>query len=109
VKKASEQQSEEKQESEEFLLKKPESADDARVFLFSSGKIYDKDQTLAKFLTKLIETLNEPEAVEALEKMEKGQQRKQRWGWLNKYLMLEPNISGFGVRGNQVLEDIADL
>jgi hypothetical protein len=89
--------------------RKPGSVDDARVFLFSLEEIYSKDQTLATFLAKLLETLNEPEAVEALEKMERRQQRKQRWGWLNNYLMLEPNFQGFGVRGNQVLKDIAGL
>jgi hypothetical protein len=85
---------------------KPQSVDEARVFLFSLQRIYDEEQTLATFLTELIETLNEPEAIEALEKIEKRQQRKKRWGWLTKYLMLEPNFQGFGVNLNQLIRDI---
>jgi hypothetical protein len=87
----------------------PESVDQARVFLFSLEEIYNEDQTLTKFLTKLLETLNEPEAIEALEKVERRQQRRQRWGWPNKYSMLEPNIWGLGIRGNELLADIAGL
>jgi hypothetical protein len=80
-----------------------------RAFVFSLEQIYQEEQTLAKFLIKLIETLNEPEAIEALEYEQARWLRKERWGWLNRWLMLEPNISGFGVRGNEVLKDVADL
>jgi len=83
----------------------PQSVDEARVILFPLREIYDQEQTLAPFLTELIETLNEPEAIEALEKIEKRQQRKKWWGWLP-YLELKPNLWGFGVNFNRVIEDI---
>jgi hypothetical protein len=70
-----------------------------RAFVFSLEQIYQAEQTLAKFLIKLIETLNEPVAIEALEYEQARWLRMERWGWLNRWLMLEPKISGFGVRG----------
>jgi hypothetical protein len=45
--------------------------------------------------------------MEALEDMEKVQSRKRYWGWLNRYVKMEPGIYGFGVNLNKVLSDIA--
>jgi hypothetical protein len=81
--------------------------DKARVFTFPLQEIYDEQGTLTNFLDDLLAALKNPAAIEALEDMEKVQLRKRHWGWLNRYVKMEPGIYGFGVNLNRVLSDIA--
>jgi hypothetical protein len=88
-------------------LSGPDAMDKARVFIFPLQEIYEEQQTLTGFLDNLLSALKNPAAMEALEDMEKVQSRKRYWGWLNRYVKMEPGIYGFGVNLNKVLTDIA--
>ncbi|MDQ3861900.1 MAG: hypothetical protein M3317_00035, partial [Actinomycetota bacterium] len=86
-------------ETERLLLRRMRLDDTDAMFAYA--------QTLTGFLDNLLSALKNPAAMEALEDMEQAQSRKRYWGWLNRYVKLEPGIYGFGVNLNKVLSDIA--
>jgi hypothetical protein len=88
------------------VLPKDNGLDGARVLLFPLKPIYESDKSLSGFFTNLFEALRNPDAIDALEKLEAKQTRKQRWGWLSKYVKIEPGFWGFKVDGNKILGDI---
>ena len=88
-------------------LSGPDAMDKTRVLIFPLQEIYEEQQTLTSFLEELLAALKNSAALEALEDIEKVQARKRYWGWLNRYVVMEPGIYGFGVNLNKVLSDLA--
>jgi hypothetical protein len=67
---------------------------DAWIECRGRKSIYESDKSLSGFFTNLFEALRNLDAIDALERLEAKHTRKQRWGWLAKYLKIEPGFRG---------------
>lgn len=82
------------------------SSKDVRAIVISLERRYDHAGSISQLLRKIVETLKEPEAMEALEKLDRSKIER-RWGWL-RMLELKPNFCGFGVNLNAVVDEVLE-
>lgn len=79
--------------------------DNGKVMIFNLREIYDEKKSLAGFLAELVAALSKDDALTALDDLEPGKLER-GWGWLSKYLKMEPGFFGFNVKLDKVLKDI---
>ena len=77
----------------------------AKIMVFSLREIFEEAKTIAPFLEKLLNAINEEDAIKALEKLEKGKLRK-FWGWVLKYGIAKPQFAGFGFDVSKALKEL---
>ena len=53
----------------------------------------------------LVQALKDENAIAALKNIDKPK-LKTYWGWLSKYVKMEPGFFGFGVRLNEIMKDL---
>ena len=88
------------------VLASPQQLYHAKVLCFSLGRIFERDGTIVPFLSRLLDTLAKPEAMEALEG--EAQSRFSKWwGWLTQYLEMKPGAFGFSVNLGKAIGDLA--
>jgi hypothetical protein len=86
-------------------LADPANLENGKVIIFNLQQIYDEQKTLAGFLSDLVGALNNSDAVAALESLDKTKLQK-GWGWLTKYLKMEPGFFGFNIRLDKAIKDL---
>ena len=76
-----------------------------KVMIFPLAEIYAQHKSLSPFLIDLTEALKKEDALSALENMDATNLAKS-WGWLSKYLKMEPGFFGFNVKLNDAIKDL---
>jgi hypothetical protein len=79
--------------------------DSGKVIIFNLREIYDEKKSLAGFLAELVAALAKDDALAALDDLDPGRLER-GWGWLSKYVKMEPGFFGFNVRLDKALKDI---
>ncbi|WP_425258452.1 hypothetical protein ACPOLB_23415 [Rubrivivax sp. RP6-9] len=79
--------------------------DSGKVMIFNLREIYDEKKSLAGFLADLVAALTKENALAALEDLDPGKLER-GWGWLSKYMKMEPGFFGFNVKLDKVLKDV---
>lgn len=79
--------------------------DDRQKIIFIPLSEYDQSiHRLGDFLQRLVNTLRDPEALEALESKDEAV-AENKWLWLNDMITLKPNFYGFGLDINSIIDD----
>jgi hypothetical protein len=76
-----------------------------KVMIFPLDEIYSRSNSLAGFLTQLVQALHEEDSIAALETLD-GTRLQRSWGWLSRYIKMEPGFFGFNVRINDAVRDL---
>jgi hypothetical protein len=76
----------------------------AKLIIFPLTPIFEQDGTLSKFFGNLVNALKSRDALEALEQLD-GTKLQKAWGWLSKYVKMEPGFWGFKLKLNDVMRD----
>ena len=79
--------------------------DSGQVMIFNLQEIYDEKKSLASFLSDLVSALSKDDSLSALQDLDPGKLER-GWGWLTKYMKLEPGFFGFNVRLEKVIKDL---
>src|SRR5215813_4759208 len=79
--------------------------DSGKVMIFNLREIYDEKKSLSGFLTDLVAALAKEDALAALEDLDRGKLER-GWGWLAKYMKMEPGFFGFNIKLDKVMRDI---
>ena len=79
--------------------------DSGKVMIFNLREVYDEKKSLAGFLAELVAALAKEDSIAALEDLDPGKLER-GWGWLSKYMKMEPGFFGFSVKLDKVLRDI---
>ncbi len=79
--------------------------DSGKVMIFPLEGIYREKQSIAGFLTELLEALRHPDASTALQELD-GTKLQKCWGWLTKYSKMEPEFFGFSLKLNEAVRDL---
>lgn len=77
----------------------------AKMILLPLAIEYRRPESIADFLKKVAQLIQDPETFDALNVLDRTRIER-KWGWLSRYLILKPNFYGFGVDLNQIIEDI---
>jgi hypothetical protein len=76
-----------------------------KVMIFPLDEIYARSNSLAGFLTQLVHALQEEDSIAALETLD-GTRLQKSWGWLSRYIKIEPGFFGFNVKVNDAMRDL---
>lgn len=76
-----------------------------KVMIFPLEEIFAQSHSLAGFLTRLVQALHEEDSIAALETLD-GTRLQKSWGWLSRYVKMEPGFFGFNVRINDAVRDL---
>ena len=86
-------------------LASTDTLDSGKVMIFNLREIYDEKKGLSGFLADLVAALGKEDSLAALEDLDPGKLEK-GWGWLSKYMKMEPGFFGFNVKLDKVMKDI---
>jgi hypothetical protein len=75
------------------------------VMIFPLAEIVRQDKSLSGFLNDLVEALKNEDAIPALESLD-GTKIEKAWGWLSKYVKMEPGFYGFKVDLNDAIKKL---
>src|SRR5262249_39672585 len=82
-----------------------ENLENGKVMIFPLGELYEEHKSIAGFLAKLVDALKQEDAVKALETVD-GSKLEKGWGWLSRYLKMEPGFFGFHVKLDKAMKDV---
>jgi hypothetical protein len=86
-------------------LSSTEALENAKVMIFPLKEIFREEKSLSDFFSDLVGALRNPDAVAALDQLEKGKIQR-AWGWLGKYVKIEPSFFGFKADVNRAISDL---
>jgi hypothetical protein len=79
--------------------------DKGKVMIFPLAEIYGERKSLAAFLSDLVQALKSEDAMSALDSVD-GSRLEKGWGWLSKYVKMEPGFFGFSLKLNEAMKDV---
>ena len=79
----------------------------AYVMVFQLTKLSQSHGSVAEFLSALINALRDPESMEALKTQDPSMVRR-IWGWLSRYVNLQPGIFGCSMNVNKAIGDLIE-
>jgi len=86
-------------------LGNPANLEKCKLMIFSLADVYQEHKSISGFLTYLVDALKQEDALKALETLD-GDKLQKVWGWLSKYLTMEPSFYGFSINLDKVLKDL---
>lgn len=86
-------------------LARAENLDNGKVMIFNLREVYAEHKSLAGFLSELVAALGREDALAALESLDRSKLEK-GWGWLAKYVKMEPGFFGFNIRLDKAMKDV---
>jgi hypothetical protein len=82
-----------------------ESEEDNYRILLPLSDLQINSDTIGDFLAELVHCLDSEQPIQALEE-QRASEIEDHWGWLGRYMKIQPNFMGFGVNVDNIVRDI---